>query len=104
MDASEGRDPWPVVKLFTPDAGCTWLLTAIDPDDEDIAEGLCDLGLGFAEFGGVRLSEITELRGRLNMPVERDLHWQASGPISAYIALSYSAGRIIEPRKGSGDA
>ena len=27
----------PVVKLFTPDAGCTWLLTEIDPDDPDIA-------------------------------------------------------------------
>ena len=30
-------DFWPVVKLFTPDAGCTWLLTEIDPDDPDIA-------------------------------------------------------------------
>jgi len=34
----------PVVKLFTPDAGCTWLLTELDPDDSDIAFGLCDLG------------------------------------------------------------
>ena len=25
-------DPAPVVKLFTPDAGATWLLTEIDPD------------------------------------------------------------------------
>ena len=24
-------DPPPVVKLFTPDAGATWLLTEIDP-------------------------------------------------------------------------
>jgi len=24
-------DFWPVVKLFTPDAGCTWLLSEIDP-------------------------------------------------------------------------
>ncbi|TIU00048.1 MAG: DUF2958 domain-containing protein [Mesorhizobium sp.] len=31
----------PVVKLFTPDAGATWLLTEIDPDDLDIAFGLC---------------------------------------------------------------
>lgn len=27
-------DPAPVVKLFTPDAGATWLLTEIDPDDQ----------------------------------------------------------------------
>lgn len=24
-------DPHPVVKLFTPDAGATWLLTELDP-------------------------------------------------------------------------
>jgi len=48
--AEEGKaeaDFLPVVKLFTPDAGCTWLLTEIDPQDEDLAFGLCDLGLGF---------------------------------------------------------
>lgn len=28
-----GKDHKPVVKLFTPDAGCTWLLTDIDPED-----------------------------------------------------------------------
>src|SRR4029077_20073114 len=39
----------PVVKLFTPDGGCTWLLTEIDPEDPDIAFGLCDLGLGHPE-------------------------------------------------------
>lgn len=89
-------DPWPVVKLFTPDAGATWLITAIDPDDHDILWGLCDLGLGFAEHGTVRLSELTALRGRLGLPVERDLHFKARGPISAYIAAAYPAGRIIE--------
>jgi hypothetical protein len=34
----------PVVKLFTPDAQCTWLLTEID-EGTDLAFGLCDLGL-----------------------------------------------------------
>jgi hypothetical protein len=28
-------DFWPVVKLFTPDGGCTWLLTEIDPEDPE---------------------------------------------------------------------
>ena len=44
-------NPAPVVKLFTPDAGATWLLTEIDPDDHDHAFGLCDLGLGAPELG-----------------------------------------------------
>ena len=38
----------PVVKLFTPDAQCTWLLTELGNDD--IAFGLCDLGLGTPEL------------------------------------------------------
>ena len=31
----------------TEGAGCTWLLTEIDPEDTDIAFGLCDLGMGW---------------------------------------------------------
>jgi hypothetical protein len=63
----------PVVKLFTPDADCTWLLTEIDPDNPDIAFGLCDLGIGCPELGSVSLTEIFALRGKLGLPVERDL-------------------------------
>jgi Protein of unknown function (DUF2958) len=71
----EPPDHRPVVKLFTPDVACTWLLTEIDPDAPDIAFGLCDLGMGFQEIGSVSLSEIDGLRGRLGLPVDRDLHW-----------------------------
>lgn len=74
----------PVVKLFTPDAGCTWLLSEVDPEDADLAFGLCDLGLGYPELGYVRLSEIAGLRGKLGLPVERDLHFKAAYPLSVY--------------------
>jgi hypothetical protein len=74
----------PVVKLFTPDAGATWLLTEIDPDDEDRAFGLCDLGLGMPELGYVSLSELAALRGKLGLPVERDLHFTPTKSVSAY--------------------
>ena len=47
----------PVVKLFTPDAQCTWLLTEID-EDTDLAFGLCDLGMGEPELGYVSLIEL----------------------------------------------
>ena len=30
-DDPQPIDPYPVVKLFTPDAGATWLLTELDP-------------------------------------------------------------------------
>jgi len=85
----------PVVKLFTPDAGATWLLSETDPEDPDIAHGLCDLGLGFPEIGSVRLSEIRAVRGRLGLPVERDLHFKADGPLSAYAERARAAGGIV---------
>lgn len=36
---------YPVVKLFTPDAAASWLLSEASRDDPNIAFGLCDLGL-----------------------------------------------------------
>jgi hypothetical protein len=84
----------PVVKLFTPDAAATWLLTEIDPEDPDIAFGLCDLGLGYPELGSVSLSELAALRGRLGLPVERDLHFRADRTLSAYAASAQLHGAI----------
>ena len=93
--ADEGFDPPPVVKLFTPDAGATWLLTETDPDEDDRAFGLCDLGLGFPELGYVSLAELSTVRGRLGLPVERDLHFKADKPISAYAREARMASRIV---------
>jgi Protein of unknown function (DUF2958) len=91
----EDFDPAPVVKLFTPDAGATWLLTEIDPDDHDHAFGLCDLGLGYPELGWVSLAEIATVRGGLGLPVERDLHFKPEKPISAFAREARLAGRIV---------
>lgn len=87
-------DPEPVVKLFTPDAGATWLLTEIDPDDPDRAFGLCDLGQGYPELGYVSLAELQAVRGRCGLPVERDLHFKADKPISVYARDTRLVGRI----------
>ena len=93
----EGRaeaDFIPVVKLFTPDAACTWLLSELDPDDEDLAFGLCDLGMGCPELGYVRLSELAAIRGKLGLPVERDLHFAPRRTISAYAEQAREDGHI----------
>jgi len=87
-------DPAPVVKLFTPDAGATWLLTEIDPDATDIALGLCDLGMGFPEVGLVDLRELCAVRGMMNLPIEQDLHFRATQSLSAYAREARMAGRI----------
>lgn len=84
----------PVVKLFTPDANATWLLTEIDPQDDDIAFGLCDLGTGFPELGSVRLSELAAVRGRLGLPIECDRSFKAARPISHYASEARRLGRI----------
>ena len=86
----------PVVRLFTPDAGCTWLLAEVDTEDADLAFGLCDLGLGYPELGYVRLSEIAELRGKLGLPVERDLHFTAAYPLTVYAEAARRAECITE--------
>jgi hypothetical protein len=87
-------DHRPVVKLFTPDGVATWLLSEVDPDDPDRLFGLCDLGLGFPELGYVSLAEITQLRGKLGLPVERDQHFVADKPLSSYAAEAKASGRI----------
>ena len=92
--AQAGLDPLPVVKLFTPDAGATWLLSEIDPEDHDIAFGLCDLGLGFPELGCVSLRELAELRGMLGVPIEQDAHFCATRRLSLYAQEARMAGRI----------
>lgn len=90
-------DPCPVVKLFTPDGAATWLLASIDPEDTDIAFGLCDLGMGCPELGTVRLSELAAVRGRFRLRIERDRHWQPTDqPISAYARVATARQRIVD--------
>lgn len=91
-----GHDHKPVVKLFTPDANATWLLTEIDPEDQDIAFGLCDLGLGFPELGPVSLSELHEFRGPFGLKIERDLSFGAAFPLSVYTEAAAQHQRITE--------
>lgn len=56
--------------------------------------GLCDLGLGCPELGSVLISEIESVRGRLGLPVERDLHFRADKPLSAYATAASRFGAI----------
>jgi hypothetical protein len=84
----------PVVKLFTPDSDCTWLLTELDPDDPDIAFGLCDLGMGCPELGAVSIAELESARGALRLPIERDEHFSPTKTISAYAEEARNHGAI----------
>lgn len=95
VDGVDGDDHYPVVKLFTPDGAATWLLTELDPDDPDLAFGLCDLGLGEPEIGYVSLKEIASIRGKLGLSVERDIGFKADMRLSRYAKIAGAAGTIL---------
>lgn len=90
----ETTDFQPVVKLFCPWGAATWLLTELDPNDPDIAFGLCDLGMGSPEIGSVRLSELREIRGPFGLYIERDIHFKPRQTLSGYAKAAREAGRI----------
>ena len=94
--ADDGNTPdvFPVLKLYAPWGAATWLLSELDPEDEDIAFGLCDLGFGCPELGSVRVSELESVRGPGGLAIERDLHFRPSKPLAAYAAEAHRFGRI----------
>lgn len=87
-------DPQPVVKLFTPDAGATWLLAAMSPDGT-VGWGVADLGLGFVEVGDVDLTELRRLRGRLGLPVEIDRWFKPDRSTRTYQREGEAQGRLV---------
>jgi hypothetical protein len=86
-------DPFPVVKLYTLDAGAVWLLTELDADG-DRAYGLCDAGTGSPELGHVSLSALEGMRGPQGMRIVADPHFKARQPLSGYSADAQRDGSI----------
>jgi hypothetical protein len=90
------KDQVRVVKLFLPGTACTWLITQIDYESDDIAFGLCDLGQGFPEVGSVSLSEISSMRVMKAFRVERDLYFKPKYALSTYAKAARFYERIVE--------
>ena len=72
-DTEETTDPLCQVKLFTPDANWTWYIIEFSEEDHDTCYGYVQ-GLE-NELGYFSLKEISDVRGALNLPVERDTHF-----------------------------
>lgn len=90
------KDQVPVVKLFLPGTSCKWLLTQLDHEYEEIAFGLCDLGMGFPELGSVSLQELKSLTLLNLFKVERDIAFEGKYPISIYAAAARANRSIVE--------
>ena len=59
-----------VVKFFDPTGQSRWYLSELD--DNNIAFGVCDLGLGMPELGYVTLAELKSIKGAFGLGIERD--------------------------------
>jgi hypothetical protein len=51
--------------------------------------------MGCPELGYLMLSEIEDVRGKLGLPVERDLYFRVEHRLSTYAKLARSAGMIV---------
>ena len=83
----------PVVRLYLPFSDCQWLLTEME--DEQIAFGLADLGLGFPEIGSVWFPEIEALEHPQGLRVLQDIDFRADRTLSEYAAVAQKHRRII---------
>jgi hypothetical protein len=82
----DNPDPMVVCKFFTSDAGWTWFAIEgspvdangyYDTDKEKVDFVFFGLVSGIdVELGYFSLSELKSVRGKLGLPVERDLHFQ----------------------------
>ena len=93
-EVAEDMSRQPVVKLFTPWGAATWLISEIDPEDKNIAFGLCDLGMGCPELGSVYIPELVAVRGPFGLRIERDLYWTPSKPLVDYAREARHHGAI----------
>jgi len=73
-DSTDTIDPLCKVKLFTPDANWTWYIIELSQEDSSTCYGYVQ---GWeSELGYFSLEEIENVRGALNLPVERDMHFE----------------------------
>lgn len=91
----ENSDPYPVVKLYTPGADATWVLTALDADG-DRAYGLIDMGTGFPELGEVSLSMLAGIKGPGGLPVVVEANYKPRKRLSAYVADALRDGMVTD--------
>lgn len=76
------EDPMVICKFFYPDFSWTWY--AIEFDSEDLFYGY--VAGDFPELGYFSLSELKSNRGKLGLPIERDLYFNPQ-PLSKVKSL-----------------
>ncbi|MCG7629054.1 DUF2958 domain-containing protein [Epibacterium sp. MM17-32] len=94
-DGIDTSDCQPVLKIFCPWGAATWLFSEMDPENPDILFGLCDLGHGTPELGGVSLSELESVSGPAGLKLERDRWFSPDKTLSEYADEARAKGRLV---------
>jgi hypothetical protein len=63
------------LKIFDPTGRGTWFATSFDGEDTLFGYVVSPLGPDCDELGYFSLKELSEVRGRMGLPLERDLSW-----------------------------
>jgi hypothetical protein len=75
------KDPIVIAKFFTPDSSANWYATEYIPEERMFFGYASIFGDWCDEFGYFSLDELESIRGRLGLPVEREL-WFSEKPLS----------------------
>ena len=79
---NQSKDPHVYAKFFTPDSNWTWFVLEGNAEDDDfIFFGHVFGDYEDSELGYFSLKELESVRGGLQLPIERDLHFKP-GPWS----------------------
>jgi len=71
----KGMDATVHAKFFDPQGQATWHLTEYDPKTGD-AFGHADMGFGEGEMGYFNVWEIGQTKGKMGLPMERDMYFE----------------------------
>ncbi|OSZ82083.1 hypothetical protein CAP35_02090 [Chitinophagaceae bacterium IBVUCB1] len=89
------KDHPPIIHLHLPYTKCEWLISELDPENPNIAFGLCDLGMGFPELGSVDLEELQSIKvGPFGFSVLSNPFFVGTYPMSIYAEAAKLEGQI----------
>jgi hypothetical protein len=91
-------DHVPVVKFFNPVGEGMWLAVSIC-EDGDAMFGMADLGFGCPEAGYFSLHELTYLRLPFGIGIERDILFETTTPLSAWLDIALDAASLREAER-----
>jgi len=91
-------NPWPVIKLYLPETGLAWLVTAMNPECRNQLYGLYCHGSNPA-MGDFYLDHLLELKNQHGKGIRLDKSFKPKYPISVYARAAYDANKIIEDKR-----